>query len=276
MSHSGIILAVLAIFLIVALRSPVRWLHLAVAGVTMGLLLLPWGIWTTFVPTSKALPKFFFTGDFGFATRAEGVLHATVRTYGAMSFSQWLNLKLAALNTLAGWHNDDPRQYLALFGDPLAGLGAVRAYQFFFLLPSIGLLTVPLVWLFVAYARKRVGISGQQAIIGDLINACLLTVVLQIVIMMAPHLLHLYPYFLPLTLQLLAVIGIVLSGSLVLRTVGLLNYLLFVVFWVVSIVITTPVTSIGALVCALGSIVLASFLVIKMLFSKRGSDRSPM
>jgi hypothetical protein len=268
MSHSGIVLAVPAIFLIVALRSPARWLHLAVASAVTGVLIFPWVVWSTIaVPTSKALPKFFLTGSFGFLTPTEGVLHATLRTYRAMSFSQWFNLKLAALSTLSGWRHDDARELLRQFGDPLAGLGAIRAYQFFFLLPTVGLLFVPLIWLLVAYARKQVTTFGTQVVIGDLTKACLLTVFLQILIMMPSHLLPTYPYFVPLTLQLLAVIGIIASGSFILRMIGFLNYLLFIVFWIISAVITTPVASFGALLCALGLIGLASFLIIKMLFN---------
>jgi hypothetical protein len=77
---------------------------------------------------------------------------------------------------------------------------------------------------------------------------------------MAPHLLHHYPYFLPLSLHVLAVIAIMRSETKILRALGCASYLLFVLVWIILILARTPVLSIGGLVCAL--ILLASATLV--------------
>ena len=91
--------------------------------------------------------------------------------------------------------------------------------------------------------------------------AVIVTLLLQFAVMMAPHLLHHYPYFLPLGLHLIAILVIIASNSRVLRLVACANYLLFVFCWIVLILAKTPVQSIGGIVCSLALLAAATFLL---------------
>ena len=126
--------------------------------------------------------------------------------YQKMPFSTWLQAKLIAATTLLGLDLSVPP--LALGTDPFLGFESIRAYQFFFLAPSLGLLLIPLFW-FLRIRRNKQALP----LLRNLALAATLTLLLQFTVMMAPHLLHHYPYFLPLSLHLLAVIAITTRDS---------------------------------------------------------------
>lgn len=89
--------------------------------------------------------------------------------------------------------------------------------------------------------------------------------------MMAPHLLHHYPYFIPVALQLLAVAAVLTSQSRFLQWLALLNFALFLVFWILLIIMSAPIRSAGALVLALLLLTYGSWRIVGGLLAKRRS-----
>jgi hypothetical protein len=87
--------------------------------------------------------------------------------------------------------------------------------------------------------------------------------------MMSPHLLHHYPYFVPFSLHLLAVVAIVMfRASAVVCWAAALNYIAFVFFWIALPIATTSISSILALFSSLGLILLATITLFNLLLKK--------
>jgi hypothetical protein len=264
MSHGAAALAVVGIYLVALFQSPWRqWVCLPFSGAFSALVIAPWVIWTrALTPTANPLPRFLLTGEFGFTGPAKGsVWQSTLHMYWVMPFSDWLRSKLVALQTLAGWDSSIAQMALAPFREPFTGFAGIRGYQFFFLLPSLGLLLIPLASLALS-SRYKEG-PPNRLLVRGLALAAAATFALQFFIMMAPHVLHHYPYFLPLTLHLLAVIAIMTRPSRVLRVIASANYLLFIVCWIVLILARTPVRSPGGIAVALILLAVATVVVGK-------------
>jgi hypothetical protein len=277
-AHSGIILAVVAValigFLRVSVRRPAPALLSALAAF---LVIVPWALWTkAVVPTTNPLPKYFFTGDYGLSKPDETVLSWTRNFYGAISTRDWLHSKGVAVQTLLGLERRDARNALGIFRNPFTGFSAVRAYQVFCLLPCLGVLGLAIVPLYVAIVRRSRVISGGNNWIRDLGIACFLGFIFHFLLMMSPHLLHHYPYFVLLALHLLAAASILIfNASRLMKCIALCNYGLFTLFWVVLPTVSVLTDNIAGLVLALAIFVLGSAFLITSLLGiaqpKRGT-----
>jgi hypothetical protein len=272
MAHGSAAIAVLAIYIAAIFRrSRTRWLRLALSGAAALLVIVPWLVWTKVAaPTTNPLPRFLLTADFGFSQpKPSGVLESALNMYRTMPFSTWLHEKLVAAKTLLGLNLSSPRRALGTFKVPFLGFESIRAYQFFFLVPSLGMLLIPLFWLLpIRRNQQALPLPTRQAV-RDLALAATLTLLLQFIVMMAPHILHHYPYFLPLSLHLLAVIAITTRDAKILRALGCASYLFFVHVWIILILARTPVLSMGGLVCALILLALATVVIGKWALAGR-------
>ena len=264
MSHGSAAIAVLAIYLVTPFR-PFRaqWFPVALSASVSAIVTIPWLIWSkTVAPTINPLPRFLLTADFGFSEKApRGIFQSALQMYWHMPFSTWLQAKLVALKMLAGFDLSIARMALGPFKDPFLGVESVRAYQFFFLVPSVGLLLIPLAWILLRRRTLKAADPGRWLFIRQLTGAVILTFLLQFAVMMAPHLLHHYPYFLPLGLHLLAVVVIITSNSRALRVVACANYVLFVFYWIVLILAKSQIQSMGGVVCSLALLGVATFVL---------------
>jgi hypothetical protein len=251
-----------------------RWRWMLVSVLACILVLLPWLLWTKLgFPSSNALPKYFLTGGFGFESPNESVVHAALRFYHTLTLKQWFISKGVGLETLSGFYHDDVYHALGIVTYLSSKLQAVRAFQFFYMLPSLGLLLIPLAALLHALGRERIKGDIRRFIVG-LGIAAIVSFVLQFLVMMSPHLLSHYPYYVPFSLHLLAVVGIVmLRTSAPLRWAAALNYTAFVFFWIALPTATTSILSILALLASLGLILLASITLFKLLLKNTSRAR---
>jgi hypothetical protein len=251
-----------------------RWRWVLVSVLASILVLLPWLLWTKLgFPSSNALPKYFLTGSFGFETPNESVVHAALRFYRTLTLKQWLISKGLGLETLSGFYHDDVYHALGIVTYLSSKLQAVRAFQFFYMLPSLGLLLIPLVALLHALGRERIKGDIRRFIVG-LGIAAIVSFELQFLVMMSPHLLSHYPYYVPFALHLLAVVGIVmLRTSPPVRWAAALNYTAFVFFWIALPTVKTSISSILALLASLGLILLATIIVFKPLLKNASRAR---
>ena len=299
LSHAGSAVAVLAVFVAAvyvsksvrcsgatsgsalerAMTFGSRWRWVLVAVLASILVLSPWLLWTKFgSPSSNALPKFFLSGSFGFETPHESVAHAALRFYRTLTLNQWLASKGVGLAALAGFYDGDFHRFglrtpLESATNLPSTLQAVRALQFFYMVPSVGLLLIPLTALLYALRQERIAGDIRRFIIG-LGIAAIVSFVVQFLLMMCPHWLHHYPYYLPVALHLLAVVGIViLRASALLRWAAALNYSAFVFFWIVLPAATTSVSSILALLASLALVLLATITLFKLLL--KNASRAP-
>jgi hypothetical protein len=295
LSHAGSAMAVVAVFIAVIhvlhlrrselssssvsalerVRAFVhRWRSILVSGLAAAVVLSPWLVWTKLgLPTSNPLPKYFFTGSFGFETPNESVGQAALRFYHTLTLKQWLIAKGAGLKTLGGFHHDDVYHALGIVTYLSSKLQAVRALEVFYMLPSLGLFLIPLAALLHALGRERIKGEIGRFIVG-LCLAALVSFVLQFLIMMSPHLLLTYPYYVPFSLHLLAVVGIVmLRVSAIVRWAAALNYTAFVFFWIALPIARSSVSSILALLASLALILLATIPLFKLLF--KNASRAP-
>lgn len=269
MAHGSAAIAVLAIYITAIFRHlRTQWHGLTLSGAVALLVVAPWLVWTKIAaPTTNPLPRYLLTGDFGFSQPTpSGVLKSALQMYQQMPWSTWLQAKWIAAKTLVGLDLSIPP--MALGRDPFLSFESIRAYQFFFLAPSLGLLLIPLFWYGRIRRNRRDLPNLKRLVLKDLALATALTLLLQFTVMMAPHLLHHYPYFLPLSLHVLAIIAITTRDGKLLRILGCLNYLLFVLLWIILILARTPVLSMGGLVCALILLALATVVVGKWAFGR--------
>jgi hypothetical protein len=251
-----------------------RWRWVLVSVLASILVLSPWLLWTKFgFPSSNALPKYFLTGSFGFDTPNESVVHAALRFYRTLTLKQWLISKGLGLETLSGFYHDDVYHALGIVTYLSSKLQAVRAFQFFYMLPSLGLLLIPLAALLHALGRERIKGDIRRFIIG-LGIAAMVSFALQFSIMMCPHFLPTYPYYVPFALHLLAVVGIVmLRASAPVRWPAALSYTAFLFFWIALPTATTSISSILALLASLGLILLATIILFKLLLKNASRAR---
>lgn len=255
-----------------AFRARWRWLFVSVLAAS--LLLSPWLLWTEFgFPSSNPLPKYFLTGSFGFETPNESVAHAALQFYHTLTPNQWLISKGLGLKTLSGFYHDDVYHALGIVTYLSSKLQAVRALQFFYMLPSLGLLLIPLAALLHALERIKGGI--RRFIVG-LGVATIVSFLLQFLVMMSPHLLHHYPYYVPFSLHLLAVIGtVMLRACALVRWTAVVNYTAFVFFWIALPIAAMSISSTLALLASLVLILLATITLFKLLL-KNACRASPL
>jgi hypothetical protein len=251
-----------------------RWRWVFVALLASILVLSPWLLWTKFgFPSSNALPKYFFTGGMGFETPDESIAHAARRFYRMLTLKQWLISKGLGLAALGGIYHGDLHNPLGIVTNLWSTLQAVRALQFFYMLPSLGLLLIPLAALLQALGGERIKGDIRRFIVG-LGIAAIVSFVLQFLAMMSPHLLSHYPYYVPFSLHLLAVVGIVmLRASAPVRWAAVLNYSAFVFFWIALPTAKTSTSSILALLASLGLILFATIIVFKLLLKNASHAR---
>jgi hypothetical protein len=270
-AHTGIILAVAAVYAGAMIGRHVCKLFPLILSVSIAALVVAgWSLWTeTTVPTSKPLPKFFLTGSYGFEHPDESVTEATRRFYASLTFPVWRKSKTDGLKTLIGLDHEDARQALGLFDNPFAGFGLVRAYQFFFVVPSLGPLLLMILGLFFVPSANA-GTGGRPTIIRSVSCACFLSFLLQFMVMMCPHLLLTYPYFFPLALHLLAAISLVLLRHCrTIQILALLNYLIFGFWWIILPAVTVATDDSIALTIALTLFVMATIWFVAEVFDLR-------
>jgi len=250
-----------------------RWRWVLVAVLASVVVLSPWLLWTKFgFPSSNTLPKYFLTGSFGFETPNESVVHATLRFYRTLTLKQWLSSKGLGFATLNGFYHHDVYRALGIVTWPRK-LQTVRAFQFFYLLPSLSLLLIPLAALLYALVRERIKGDIRRFIVG-LGIAAIVSFVLQFVVMMCTHALSTYPYYIPFSLHLLAVVGIVmLRASAPVRWAAALNYTAFGFFWIALPTASMSISSILALLASLALILLATIIVFKLLLKNASRAR---
>lgn len=104
---------------------------------------------------------------------------------------------------------------------------AFAAYRLFFLLPSLGPLIVPLVYYFWKRGRLEGEDSEHDGLLQGLVWSSVVCFAAQFVIMMAPHFLYHYPYFVMLALPVIAIVTVMKLSNSILRIAALLNCLLF-------------------------------------------------
>ena len=132
---------------------------------------------------------------------------------------------------------------------------------------------IPLAALLHALGRERIKGDVRRFIVG-LGIAAIVSFVLQFLVMMSPHLLHHYPYYIPFSLHLFAVIGaVMLRASAPVRWAAALNYTAFVFFWIVLPTAKTSISSILALLTSLGLILLATIILFKLLLKNASRVR---
>ena len=248
------------------MASGTRWQRLFISVLASMLVLSPWLLWVKFgFPTSNPLPKYFLTGSLGFDTPNESIAHAALRFYRTLTLKQWLTSKGLGLATLGGFYHGDPHNPLGVVTNLSGAIQAVRGLQFFYMLPSLGLLLIPLAALLRALRQGRIK-GDMRKLIAGLGIAAIVSFVLQFLVMMSPHLILTYPYYVPFSLELLAVIGIVmLRASAPVRWAAALNYTAFLFFWIALPIATMSISSILALLASLALILLGTIIVFKLL-----------
>ncbi|MFY2763402.1 hypothetical protein [Arenimonas sp. MALMAid1274] len=139
-SHGGAMFAlppmiVMAMFL----RGMPTIRAMLLSAVVVVAILAPWMLYQRWVdPPANALVKFAFAGTFGFGEEQMGVWETIQRAYAGTTLSGWISAKASALAViLLGRGNQ------CGLGEPglaLSTLDAWRARDFFYVLPSMGLL----------------------------------------------------------------------------------------------------------------------------------------
>lgn len=267
MSHPAAGLAVLAIFAFGAWGTRIKaWWRLGVSGAVAACVVVPWIVWSRlYSPSRSPLPKYLLTGDFGFSGAPISLLDATLQFYRSMSLSTWIQKKLFDLATLGGFELKDVPG--GLTNNLFASFDSLRAYQLFFLVPCLGALLVPLIWLLLKRNSLKEAEGSQRGVLWGLVWSSALCFVVQFLVMMAPHFVYHYPYFVVLAWHVIAVVAVVKLRVLLLQLAALLNYLGFIIYWIVLVTIKVPVASVVGLMCAYAILLAGSVIVVRELLS---------
>ena len=267
MAHTASGLAVLAIFAFGVWATRFKaWWRLSVSGAIAACVVVPWIAWSRlYSPSRSPLPKYLLTGDFGFSGPPVSLLDATLQLYRSMSLSTWFQKKLADLATLGGFDITaapvDPADNL--FGS----FDSLRAYQLFFLVPCLGALLIPLIWLLLKRNGLKEAEGPQRGVLWGLVWSSVLCFVGQFFVMMAPHFVYHYPYFVIFAWHVVAVVAVVKLRVLLLQMAALLNYLAFIIYWIVLVTIKVPVATVLGLMCAYAILLVGSVIVLRELFA---------
>jgi hypothetical protein len=267
MAHTASGLAVLAIFAFGVWATRFKaWWRLSVSGAIAACVVVPWIAWSRlYSPSRSPLPKYLLTGDFGFSGPPVSLLDATLQLYRSMSLSTWFQKKLADLATLGGFDITaapvDPADNI--FGS----FDSIRAYQLFFLVPCLGALLIPLIWLLLKRNRLKEAEGPQRGVLWGLVWSSVLCFVGQFFVMMAPHFVYHYPYFVIFAWHVVAVVAVVKLRVFLLQLAALLNYLAFVIYWIVLVTIKVPVATVLGLMCAYAILLVGSVIVLRELFA---------
>lgn len=267
MAHTASGLAVLAIlgYGVWATRFRAFW-RLSASGAIAACVVVPWIVWSRlYSPSRSPLPRYLLTGDFGFSGPPISVLDATLQLYRSMSLSTWFQKKLVDLATLGGFELKAVPGGLAdnLFGS----FDSLRAYQLFFLVPCLGALLVPLIWLLFKRNSLKEAEGPQQGVLWGLVWSSVLCFAGQFLVMMAPHFVYHYPYFVIFAWHVVAVVAVVKLRVLLLQLAALLNYLAFVIYWIVLVTIKVPVGTALGLICAYAILLAGSVFLLRELFA---------
>lgn len=277
MSHPAAFVGVAAVYSIslATLRKGVVR-SLSISAVACACLIVPWFGWTHFaVPTKGELPRFYLTGNPNPGPTGQGIITATVEFYRHISFQGWWQTKAAATRMLTGMEPGIPRFGLQLFRDPFERFDRIRAYQCFFLLPSVGLLLIPLAGLFFPVSTRRHHSRTDLLLHRLLAAAGFIALGLQFLVMQATHFLHHYPYFIPLSFHIAAVAAVALTHNALFRAVAFINFLLFLFYWVAAIIARTPLLTTGGLLAACALLFCATIVVTRWIFSSGGRHPRP-
>ena len=264
MAHTASGLAVLAILGYGLWTTRFKaWWRLSVSGAIAACVVVPWIVWSRlYSPSRSPLPKYLLTGDFGFSGPPISVLDATLQLYRSMSLSTWFQKKLNDLATLGGF------ELRAVPVDNLfASFDSIRAYQLFFLLPCLGALLIPLIWLLLKKNKLKEAEGPEKGVLWGLVWTSVLCFAGQFLVMMAPHFVYHYPYFVIFSWHVVAVVAVVKLRVLLLQLAALLNYLAFFIYWIVLVTIKVPVGTVLGLICAYAILLAGAVFVLRELFS---------
>lgn len=267
MAHTASGLAALAIFAFGAWSTRIKaWWGLGVSGAVAACVVVPWIVWSRlYSPSRGPLPKYFLTGDFGFSGPPVSLLDATLQLYRSMSLSTWFQKKLFDLSTLGGFELKDVPGGLS--ANLFASFDSIRAFQLFFLVPCLGALLVPLIWLLLKRNKLKEAEDSQNGVLWGLVWSSAVCFVVQFLVMMAPHFVYHYPYFVILAWHVIAVVAVVKLRVLLLQLAALLNYLGFIIVWIVLVTIKVPVATILGLMCAYAILLAGSVIVVRELLA---------
>jgi hypothetical protein len=148
MSHGGVVFGLLPIVLLMLTpRFWPGWRRVLPAAIVPVVLIVPWMLWQQLVdPPGNALVKQAFAGTFGFSEKEMGVIETIRRTYAQMTFGDWAQSRISALQDLSRAFGYP----ITLLTENAAGeVGALRRHDQFYILTSLRSLN--LAWLFAGY-----------------------------------------------------------------------------------------------------------------------------
>jgi hypothetical protein len=242
LSHSGVAFGLPFVAILLNWRRPVKALTmLACAAVVALALYLPWTAWVRLLdPPGTALIKYALTGDFGHASPAEGVVANVVRVYGQMDFGTWLHSKVESVLTLFGLALHQTVSWPLLDANSgssassVSVLGAFRARDFLFVLPSLGILISLLAAPIVAPAsRADVNRRGSE-MLRRLVVAGSGGILLTLLVTLNPSILHHQSYFSVCLLYIAVVVAAGLVMPWVTALVAVAQLLYVSVVWLLD------------------------------------------
>jgi hypothetical protein len=254
------------------------WKPSLAAFVVFVALLLPWTIWQRTVnPPGNALIKYALAGTFGFGEDSVSVLDTVKRTYQRLTFQAWLGAKFQAVETVWGRsvvYPDWVTRYVAVDPGPEI-TGRLRSREFYFIVPSLGILNAGWLLGLIVWIRKRAQPAQHSEEMPEGLKPLLFVgitgVLLNVLLTWDFHVVHHNSY-----LSMLALLGglaILVSGAPGRWRVLLagIQFVYFLVIWVASPLATANRINVGLLIGCLT--IVASFWYLSGLVSSEASAR---
>jgi len=147
LSHSSVAFGLIVLPLLFRITSG-RWRlrELAVCAVVAVSLWIPWAAWqAAYDPPGNALTKFALAGTFDFENPGRSLGSVVLQRYGSLTLEQWLSTRSFALLTFLGAVTTEPIGWLASGSDGV--FGRFRLRDFLYVVPCLGLMLVPLVFI---------------------------------------------------------------------------------------------------------------------------------
>lgn len=181
------------------------WIAITVSLVVAVAVLVPWQLWQQHVqPHGNALLRFALAGTFGAEDRTRPILPDILEAYRTLGFNGWIEQKLKGLALMFGASGNASFTEAATYGPGVDSIGQLRVGDFLSLARGIGVSSLGVALLLLAWQARRDWVTRLAAATG------LLTVAATTLAFIPEPSIHQLPYA--------GVAMILLAGALVLHS----------------------------------------------------------
>ncbi|MBX9742859.1 MAG: hypothetical protein K2W99_04920 [Chthoniobacterales bacterium] len=205
--------------------------NLLLVGVTCLLTILPWLFFVKKIdPPGNALTKYTFAGTCGFNEKNKSLLETVKEAYKNDTVESWKYRKSLLIKTFFGYY----KPLVGCVGYPDPGL-AVRSAQFYYLIPTLGLLMIPFLFGTYFYYLNKEKVRVRNNFSADtFLRLGIIGVLMQGLVSWDPFVLHHLAYSSIFCLHLTAIIYLCQFTAVIRNSFLIIWMMQFGIIWIIS------------------------------------------